>query len=195
MDAQRLFLQQYDFVAEIVSGFVLGGLSDEQLRQRPVEAQNALAWLLWHGARWEDVVVNTWVAGRTQVLDEQGWLARIGLSGREVGTAMTPEECATLAARVNLDGLRGYRDALGVRTRDVVASLKDPDWDAVVDESRLRTAAPDGAAGNTRAPWLDQFFANRTNAWMLGFLNVHNAEHLIGEALCVRSQAGIPLGL
>jgi hypothetical protein len=38
-------------------------------------------------------------------------------------------------------------------------------------------------------------FANRTKAWYLAAVNMHNAEHSVGEALCVRSQAGFALGL
>ena len=195
MDAATLVLEQHSFVEEIVRGFVLGDLGEEQLRAQPRAEQNALAWLLWHAARWEDVVVNTWVAAQPQVLDEDGWLARLGVTGRRVGTAMTAEECAVFNRTVDVAGLRAYWEAVGQRSRMVLRSLPPDAWTTVVPEARLRAAAPDEAMSNPRAPWLDQFFANRTTAWLLAFLNVHNAEHLIGEALCVRSQAGVPLGL
>src|SRR5512145_2911341 len=41
-----------------------GGLSDEQMRVRPREDLNSLAWLLWHIARVEDSMVNRVLAGR-----------------------------------------------------------------------------------------------------------------------------------
>jgi hypothetical protein len=52
---------------------LLGGLSDDELRQRPLEGMNSLAWLLWHMARTEDMGVNLIVAGRKPVLEEEGW--------------------------------------------------------------------------------------------------------------------------
>ena len=195
MNASRFFLDQHGLVESIVRDFVLGDLSDAQLRACPHEGQNSLAWLLWHAARWEDVVVNAWVAGRPQALDEDGWPARLRLSRREVGTAMTAAECADFNGAVEVSAVSEYWQAVGERTRAVVRSLGPEQWDEVIDEARLRRAAADGAVANARAPWLDQFFAGRTTAWLLAFLNVHNAEHIIGEALAARGQAGIPLGL
>ena len=195
METAQFFVDQHEFVEGIVRDFVLGGLSDEQLRACPREGQNSLAWLLWHAARWEDVVVNAWIAGRPQVIDEGGWPERLRLSRRDIGTAMTAAECTDFNAAVDVAAVRDYWQAVGERSRAVVRSLDSVKWGEVIDETRLRRATADGAVGNARAAWLDQFFAQRTTAWLLAFLNVHNAEHIIGEALSVRGQAGVPLGL
>ena len=100
-----------------------------------------------------------------------------------------------LSARVDLMGLRAYHAAVGERTREVAAALCPEQLGEIVNAARLAASVADGAHANARAPWLDQFFAGRTRAWFLAFLTVHNAEHLIGEALCLRGQAGVPLGL
>lgn len=129
------------------------------------------------------------------MLDLDKWLEQMNLARRECGTGWTPEECADLNVRVDLASLRAYWEAVRASTRDVAASFPTDQFDAVVDEQALRLAAPDGAFGNERAPALDSFFSGRTKAWFLALVNLHNSEHSIGEALCVRSQAGIPLGL
>jgi hypothetical protein len=54
---------------------VFGGLTDDQMRLRPAKGLNSLAWLLWHMARTEDVVVNVVIGRESQVLDD-AWLER-----------------------------------------------------------------------------------------------------------------------
>jgi hypothetical protein len=196
MDAQQFFLEQHGFVQSVVADLVLGGLSDEQLRLQASPHQLPLAWLLWHGARWEDVVVNAWIAGHPQMLDQgDDWLRRLDLPSRHVGTGRPPTESAELSARVDLAALRAYWQAVGDSTKEVVAALAPEELPEVVEETRLAGAEADGAHANEQAPWLDQFFSGRTKAWHLAFVNVHNVEHLIGQALAVRAQAGFPLGL
>jgi hypothetical protein len=195
VDARQFFLDQHSFVEGIVRDFVLGALTEDQLRMQPREGQNPLVWLLWHAARWEDVLVNTWVAEQTQVIDTGGHLRLLGVGDRHAGTAMTSAESLGLGARIQIEPLYGYWQEVGRRTREVVTTLTDADLCRVVTEGRLREGAADGVAGNPRAPWLEQFFGGRTVAGLLAFLNVHNTEHMIGEALCVRSLGGIALGL
>jgi hypothetical protein len=192
--AQRFFLDQHAFLGQVVGGLVLGELEDDDLRQAP-PGQNALSYLLWHATRWEDVLVNTWVVRRPQVLDSDDWLNRLALESRHVGTALTHAEAAALARRVDLPALRAYTVAVSERTVDVVRSLPDAAFEESIEDIRLQLGAADGAHANPRAPWLDTFFAGHTVAWHLAFLNVHLAEHLVGEALAVRGQLGIPLGL
>jgi hypothetical protein len=196
MQALQFFLDQHALVHQAFTrGLVLAGVTDNQLRVRPGETQNSIAWLLWHATRWEDVVMSTWVGGLPQVLDEGDWLKRLNAPSRVVGTAMTSAECADLTRRLDLDALRSYWSAVEARTREIAQGLEPEQFNDVIDEGRLRRGAPDAVHENERAPWLDTLFANRTVALFLSFVNVHNTEHLIGEVLAVRSQAGFPLGL
>lgn len=195
MNAIQFFLAQYDTVRTIVDEMVFAGLSEEQLRQSPRQGQNSLAWLLWHASRWEDFALTVLDATHPQVLDQEDWLGRLNLPRRDVGTGMTTQECADFNAQVDIAGLRAYWSAVGQRTRQVAGLLRPEELDEAVDESRLRQTFADGVIGNERARWVEQFFAGRTKAWFLSFVVWHHAEHLFGEALCVRSQAGMALGL
>ena len=40
------------------------------MRVRPREDLNSIAWILWHIARAEDIILNPVLAGRSQVLDD-----------------------------------------------------------------------------------------------------------------------------
>jgi len=76
MDALAFFLAQHarlhaaDVAEErTLAERVFGGLTDEQLRLRPVKGSNSLAWLLWHMARTEDAAVNAVVISAGSMSD------------------------------------------------------------------------------------------------------------------------------
>src|SRR3989442_15917576 len=83
MDAKDLFLTQHAAVQSVAVGGnpasaaerAFAGLSDEQMRVRPREDLNSLAWLMWHIARAEDIMVGALIAGREQVCDD-AWRKR-----------------------------------------------------------------------------------------------------------------------
>src|SRR5919108_4861840 len=92
MDAKELFLAQHAAVQSVAVGGnpisaaerAFGGVSDAQMRVRPREDLNSLAWLMWHIARAEDIIVNGVVAGQPQVFDD-AWMKRLGIGRRDFG--------------------------------------------------------------------------------------------------------------
>jgi len=90
---------------------------------------NSLAWLLWHLARAEDAVVNVVVGAREQVLSAGDWPRRLGV------------------ARLDLAAARAYRDAVGRRTQEVVASLRPERWDEILSVVDTDRAVAAGAFG------------------------------------------------
>jgi hypothetical protein len=170
-----------------------GGLTDEQMRLRPREDLNSLAWLLWHIARAEDVVVNRALAGHAQVLDD-GWLKRLGIARRDIGTGMTSAEVTELTRQIDLGTLREYRDAVGRRTRDMVGGFKPQDWQGEVAAENVERAANEGAFG-IRTELLTKIFAGRPRTAALnGIALLHPAVH-IGEAAVVRTAGGFGSGV
>jgi hypothetical protein len=164
MNALQFFLVQYDTVQTIIDQYILKGLADDQLRYSPREDQNSLAWLLWHSARTEDFAMTVLAGKGVQVMSQDGWLSCMNLTRRDVGTAMTVEECAEFNASLDLNGLRTYRTAVKERTQTVVAALRPEHLEEVADELHLRHTFADGTIGSERARWLEQFFANQTKA-------------------------------
>src|SRR3990170_6707778 len=104
MDARDLFLMQHGAVhSKAVAGNAgsaaertFGGLTDDQMKVRPREDLNSLAWLMWHISRAEDVMVNIVINGRSQVLDD-GWLPRLQIARRDFGIGMTKPEVSELS--------------------------------------------------------------------------------------------------
>src|SRR5436305_13797476 len=116
MDARDLFLDQHAGVQSAAVGGnkmsaaerTFGGLSDAQMRARPREDLNSLAWLMWHIARAEDIMVNVFIAGRPQVFDDT-WAKRLGVSRRDFGIGMTSAEVSELTHALDPAALRGHR--------------------------------------------------------------------------------------
>lgn len=202
MDASNLLLYQHARihaadVAEVEGGSIADltfqGLADDQFRLRPGKGLNSLAWIVWHMARTEDVVANVIVGGRRQVLDEEGWLPRLSVPRRDIGTGMTTEEVDELTAKIDVAAVRAYRSAVGRRTRELLRALTPARMAEAIGAEAVAEATRQGAFG-PNAKWLETAWPSRTRGPFLAFIAVaHNAMHL-GEATTVRSQAGLGLG-
>jgi hypothetical protein len=188
MDAIDFFMVRYEQVHRVLTDPALEQLGEAQLRGRPHPGVNTVVWLLWHAARVEDVGVNRFVADRPQVLDD-GWLGKLGVARRDVGTGMSDAEVDDLSARIDLDGLRGYWDAVTRRTPDVVAGVRGSDLEALVPEDRVERVARDEGAVAPGAEWLTEFWAaGRTRAWVLAQTPLL---HVYGHYFEARAVAGL----
>ena len=145
---------------------LFGSLSEAQLRSRPHPGVNTIAWLLWHSARIEDVAVNRFLSDRPQVLGE--WLERLAVRRRDVGTGMSDAEVDELSARIDLNALRGYWEAVAARTLAAVETLRGSDLEAQVVAERVRSVVLSEGVVAPGAEWLTEFWAGgRSRAWVL----------------------------
>jgi DinB superfamily len=201
MDAKDLFLSQHAAVQSLAVGGnpvsaaerAFGGLSDAQMRVRPREDLNSLAWIMWHIARAEDIFVNTVVAGRSQVFDD-AWAKRLGISRRDFGIGMASPEVTDLTRAVDLAALREYRDAVGRRTREIVAGFKDSDWGGEIAGPAVQKAAAEGGFASRAEQMVKAFTGRPRTAVLSGIALFHPAGHL-GEAVTVRSAGGFGTGI
>ena len=193
MDALSFFLVRYADLHGRIIDDLLGRLSEEQLRRRPHPNVNTIAWLLWHTARIEDVGVNRVIADRPQVLDDEGWLGRMKIARRDVGTGMDDAEVDDLSARIDLGALRGYWDAVTRRTLAVVETLRGQDLEPPVTTDRVMRVAFEEGAVAQKAAWLAEFWgAGRSRAWVLSQTPLlHVAGHYY-EARVVKGLWGFP---
>ena len=193
MDATEFFLLRYDNVHPEVAERVLEGLADAQVRGRPHTRVNTVAWQIWHMARCEDVGVNRLVADRGQVLDDEGWLPRLRVARRDIGTGMTASEVDELSARLDLEALRAYWAAVSRRTLEVVVCLRPDDLDAPVDPERHHRLISDEHLLGEHAGWVESMWAARPNrGWFLAQLALtHNTGHLYQVGM-LRGLWGLP---
>jgi hypothetical protein len=194
MNACEFFLEQYDTVRSIVDDLFLRGLNDDQLRHQPESGLNSIAWYLWHTSRWQDYANTLIKSDRCQILDS-GWLQKMNVPRRDVGTGMTREECTSFNQAVDVSGLRAYWSVVGDAVREVAKSVPAVELSDPVDKARLYRMLEDGSIGNERAKWLPGFLEGKTKSWFLSMAVWHTAEHLLGGVVCVRRVSGIPVGL
>ena len=140
MNAQEMFLLRYrpdhPGMSSNHTGMsrrMLADLSEEQVRRPPCPGVNTLAWLVWHMARVEDIGINRFVTDGEQVFDGGDWGARLGVTRRDLGTGMTPDEVLDLSARIDVPALHDYWDAVEERTLAVVQALRPEDLDTILD--------------------------------------------------------------
>jgi len=201
MDIRDLFLDQHAAVHSVAVGGnkmsaaerTFAGLTDEQMRVRPREDLNSLAWLMWHIARAEDVFVNPVLAARPQVFDDT-WKRRLRISRPDFGIGMTSAEVTELTREIDLGALREYRDAVGLRTRDVVSGFKPPDWEGQVAVDAIERAAGQGAFG-ARTETIVKAFPGRPRRTLLSGIALFHASGHMGEAATVRTAGGFGTGV
>jgi len=166
---------------------VLSDLDDAQVRRIPQNCEHSIAWLIWHIARIEDVAMNMLVAGEPQILHQGMWFERMKVTARDTGNVMAEEGVADLSNTVDLEELRGYRVAVGRRTREIVNQLSAEDLKRKVSPSRLQKVMDVGAVIEA-ARGLIEYWGKRNIAGLLLMpATRHNFIHL-NEALRLKSR-------
>ncbi len=201
MDARDLLIEEHSAVHSAAVGGnkasmaerTFGGLTDDQMRVRPREDLNSLAWLMWHISRAEDVMANIVINGRSQVLDD-GWLPRLKIARRDFGIGMTKPEVSELSAAVDIAALRDYRDAVGRRTRDILGAYGPKDWEGDIEAAALERAGALGCFGTRTEALVKAFTGRPRRAILSGIVVMHSAMHM-GEGGTVRTAGGFGTGI
>jgi uncharacterized damage-inducible protein DinB len=190
MDTLQFFLFHYERLHTQVERDFLIGLRDDQMRSRPYEGSNSIAWLIWHMARCEDMT-SFIIAERRQVLAEGDWLARFNLSRHDIGTGMTDEEVGNFTDEVDLAALKDYYKAVGQRTREVVQSLRPEDLDETPDSRQLRRVLFEDGTLSENILWVIDEREGRNKGHWLGASGLTHSNLHRGEALTIRGMQGI----
>jgi hypothetical protein len=202
MDARALFLADHSRIhaaavsteAEMAAagGFTmqddtLKRLAEADLRASP-EGLCSIVWHIWHMTRIEDVVVNAMLRGSSEILDHDGWLERLGIDVRLVGTGDTDHEVGDFSGRVDVPALLAYREAVGRETRTWVRDL-DFETLAAVPDLAARLAGAPPIVGE-RAQWLIRFYTNKSGAFLLTFPVTNHGFMHWAEARVTRDRLG-----
>lgn len=107
------------------------GLTPEQLHFVPEGESHSIAWVMWHAARVEDLIVQQIIRGQPQEWDAGGWAARTGLPAQGHGTGQSTEEAK--AVRIaDLDEFRRYAGKVAALSQGTLSGLSDADLEREV---------------------------------------------------------------
>ncbi len=162
-------------------------MTRESIRVIPPNAEHSIAWLIWHITRIEDVTMNVLVAGSRQVLFRENWLNRLEVRACDTGNAMDERAIADLSASINIEALRGYRLAVGRRTREIVKRLLPAELKQKVQPSRLDQVMAEGAVTQASHEILD-YWGKRTIAGLLLMPPTRHSLLHLNEALRVKQK-------
>lgn len=143
---------------------VLDGIEDRAFRTMPTAKDDTIAWNLWHITRIEDLTANYLIAKSEQVLDD-GWLSRLKISVKDTGNAMSDSEIIDLSSRVDKDSLIDYRNAVGLRTKEIIGKLRPETLrEKVAAEGLKKIAEVGGVLPHPDSKWLLDFWGKKTIA-------------------------------
>lgn len=165
----------------------LNDLAEGEGRLLPEKADHSIAWLVWHMARCEDITMNLLVAGSSQVLLEDGWLAALKINVRDTGNAMDRAAIADFSARIDFIALRAYRLAVGRRTQAIIRQLEPGGLKMKVDSARLERVRQEGAVADAAADLIAYWGSRDIAGLLLMPATRHNIVHL-NEILKVKQQ-------
>lgn len=158
---------------------LLEGLSDEDYSVMPTKKDETIAWHLWHIARIEDMVGNLLIARQSQIFSDQ-WMARLNVTVKDTGNAMTDPQIIDFSQKVNKQALINYRNAVGCQTREIIQSLSPDDLKRKPEAEYLDRLVSEGGLLACRGSlWLKNFWARHTVAGLILLpLTRHHMMHL-----------------
>ncbi|MCL2020391.1 MAG: DinB family protein [Oscillospiraceae bacterium] len=139
----------------------------------PLAEQNAfgrkstIAWNVWHITRIEDITTNILISEAAQVLDKH-WLKRMGITITETGNAMSDTEIMNFSNSVSLNELCEYRNAVALRTREILNGLAPQDIKKrFKPEILTRILNEGGVTSDEKSIWLLDFWGKKNVAGIL----------------------------
>ena len=166
---------------------VLDVLAEIQFRRIPKNREHSIVWCIWHIARIEDTAINILIADSPQVFNQANWRERLGVPFRDCGNEMGAAELLKLSNEINLQVLREYRAAVGLRTQEITAQLTPADLKMKVKPIRIQRVLDEGAILES-ARGITDYWSKRDIA---GLLLMPASRHMLvhlGEAYQLRNR-------
>ncbi len=190
MDFAALIRTEHDELRAFYERAVQRIVPPELLPVRPGGAGNSIAWLVWHLARVEDIVINTIVRGTPQILLAGEWAARMRVADPRVGTGFEEAEVEGLSRAIDVAALDGYWQAVRRATDDWLASVPAGFFDTVPDV-RARLSAIQPIAPPKAQEGLIGFWSGRPASFLVRFPLIDHGFLHLGEMLAIRGRLGL----
>jgi hypothetical protein len=131
--------------------------------------------------------MNLLVAGSPQILHCDNWLEEMKITVRDTGNAMNEEDIEKFSNAIDIQALRGYRVAVGRRTREIVKQLQPRELRQKVEPSRLQHVRDEGAVVDAASGIIEYWGKRNIAGLLLMPATRHNLIHL-NEALLLKNR-------
>lgn len=169
---------------------VLGVLTPEQLKERPGEQGNSIAWLMWHLARTEDVMVNSVIRGEPQLLTSDDWPKRLRLEDTHMGTGLSDDEVGKVTGELDPLVADEYWKTVADATNAWLKSISPEVLDEIPDMyQRLSEIPPILAGADNQA--MVEFWRGRTAGFLFGATVINHGYIHVGEMQAIRGRLGV----
>jgi len=189
MDLRQWIIEEHQAIQPLFQLNVSNSVPRDKLAIKPADGSNSIAWLIWHLARIEDVVVNSVVRGEDQVLIRDRWGPRVGVAETQIGTGFSDEEVADFSNRLDTGALIDYWVAVHQETQ---GWLKDAPLDILDSKPDLRErleSAPEVVS--QQGGWVLQLWGGQATSFLLRWTVIGHGYLHLGEMQAVRGQLGI----
>lgn len=200
MDAIAMLAQQLETV-NLRLHHSARDLTPAELLARPLPGVNPMGFILWHMSRSQDWAVNTAIRDVPELVTSAPWRdSSVAVAG--IGTGFDLEEASAVAARVRLDELLEYADAVHAGTVAWLRGLDESFLDEIPDVVAHDARHPEYQTAGFRAemdggPEHDDAVGRKGGLPVWIFLTSVSVTHLhrhLGEVDLIKELVRRPLG-
>lgn len=169
----------YDLDGMTLEDEVWDNIRDIDFVTMPTIKDVTIAWNIWHITRIEDLTINILVADDKQVLDAR-WLSGLGVEVTDTGNAMSDDEIISISNKLDMSELQSYRNAVGMKTRQVLSNLGFCDLKRKVTAEGLKRILDEGGViEHPESIWLLEFWGKKNIAGLINMpITRHQVVHL-----------------
>ncbi len=146
---------------------LISDLKSDEYRIMPSKDDETIVWALWHITRIEDLTMNVLIADENQIFNND-WKLKMNVNVSDTGNAMTDDEIMKLSKDMCIKELLNYRDAVGLRTQEIVKNLKPEDMKKAIPKDRLDKIVDIGGLTEQKdSIWLLNYWGEKDYAGLL----------------------------
>ena len=158
---------------------IISNLEESDYSVMPKETDETIAWHIWHITRIEDMVGNILINSKEQIFCKE-LQKKMNAIATDTGNAFSDEMIIDFSKTIDKKELLSYRDMVGKRGREIIASLSYDEIKGKASKENLERLLPLGCLTEEKdSIWLKDFWGRLTIGGMLCLpLTRHHMMHL-----------------
>lgn len=188
MELMKWIIAQHRGVRGAFNATVSSMVTHDQMKVRPGGEGNSIAWVMWHMARTEDVIVNGIIRRQPQLLDQDAWASKIGIDDQRIGTGFGDDEIEDFGKAVDVAALDSYWQVVAESSTAWLKSIDAAQLDDLPDTDSVASELPEGTFGANNAGL--QFWGGSSTGRLIGGPIISHGYMHVGEMGTIRSRLG-----